>query len=524
MVGEQVGQYRVGDLIGRGGMGTVYRASDEMLGREVALKILDTDPSVSSERFRTEALALARLSHPGIAVVYQLLQHDDRLVMAMELVRGQTLRQIVDQAGVMSPERAAEICVQILGALAHAHSAGIVHRDLKPANLMITDTGTVKIMDFGVARLDGAAHLTQAGFTMGTPAYMAPEQLQGGTIDARTDLYALGVVFYRLITGSLPFGGATPFDMAQSQLKDPPTSITQFRADAPAWVSQVIARALAKNPNERFQSAQEFQTTLTECLAGRPLPSAYRGDGATEQVALYSPKPPAAAGPAATGLRFQRHIWLAAASAAAVAIVGIAWALSGPGIAAPPPSQVSNQPAPEGPARINAAITQTAAPAAGAARPPVPAVKPKASPVAPAPLRVSAASAPTSFGRVKLLMVDGKRATERDVVLLFDSERVAALPADRGDPLLTMPYSGIAKATYTYAVDPAWDSQLAAPAERINVPGFLQRSRHWLVLQTKTVVAILRLENQQLREVMATVESRAGVPITRVSGGDKAGR
>ena len=438
--------------------------------------------------------------------------------MAMELVRGQTLRQIVEQAGVLSPERAAEICVQVLGALAHAHSAGIVHRDLKPANLMITDTGTFKIMDFGVARLDGAAHLTQAGFTMGTPAYMAPEQLQGGTIDGRTDLYALGVVFYRLITGALPFGGDTPYEMAQSQLKDPPAPVARFRPDAPAWVHEVIARALAKNPAERFQSAHEFQEMLTDCLTGRALPSKYRDDGATEQVALHSPKAPAGSGPAAAWFRSRRHLWLTAASIVTAALVGTGWAMGRPGTTAPPPSQVSGQPSPSAPAATAAAAT----------RPPAPAVKPKSPPVAPAPVRVLAASAPTSFGRVKLLMVDGKHITERDVVLFFDSERLAALPADRGDPLVTMPYSGIAKATYTYAVDPAWDPQLAAPAERINVPGFLAgflgRSRHWLVLQTKTVAAILRLENIQLREVIATVESRAGVAVTRVSASDKVGR
>jgi serine/threonine protein kinase len=197
-------------------MGTVYRAIDETLHREVAIKVLNAelnDPEVA-RRFRGEAITVARLSHPGIATIYELFQHEGQWLMVMEFVRGETLEHMIERTGGISPQRAAELCMQSLAALAHAHSMGVVHRDLKPANLMITENGSIKVMDFGIARVSGSEHLTNAGFMMGTPAYMAPEQVQGGEVDARADLYAMGVVFYRLTTAALPFKGETPFALS----------------------------------------------------------------------------------------------------------------------------------------------------------------------------------------------------------------------------------------------------------------------------------------------------------------------
>jgi hypothetical protein len=273
MVGQTVGKYRVEDRIGRGGMGTVYRAVDETLHREVAIKVLNSelnDPEVA-KRFRAEAITVARLSHPGIATIYELFEHDGQWLMVMEFVKGETLERLVERAGPLTAERAAELVMQALGALTHAHSLGVVHRDLKPANLMLTDSGAMKIMDFGIARVSGSEHLTNAGFMMGTPAYMAPEQVLGQEVDARADLYAIGVVLYRVTTGRLPFKGVTPFALAQSQVNDPPTPIRTARQGLPEWLEQVIAVALAKSPGDRFQSAQEFQTTLQRCLAGLPM-------------------------------------------------------------------------------------------------------------------------------------------------------------------------------------------------------------------------------------------------------------
>jgi len=303
MVGTTIGKYHVLDRIGRGGMGTVYRAMDETLHREVAIKVLNAelnDPEVA-KRFRAEAVTVARLNHPGIATIYELFQHDGQWMMVMEFVRGETLEHYVERMGALSPQRAAELCMQALTALAHAHSMGVIHRDLKPANLMMTESGAVKVMDFGIARVSGSEHLTSAGFMMGTPAYMAPEQVLGHEIDARADLYALGVVFYRLTTGKLPFKGDTPFMMAQSQVNDPPTPVAMQRSDLPAWADQVVSRALAKAPEERFQSAVEFYEAFSRCLAGLPMNAPYGSSAPTEMLHTPSRPMPTTAIPGATG-------------------------------------------------------------------------------------------------------------------------------------------------------------------------------------------------------------------------------
>src|SRR5262245_32585201 len=297
MVGQNIGKYRVLDRIGKGGMGTVYRAMDEMLHRDVAIKVLNAelnDPEVA-KRFRSEAITVARLSHPGIATIYELFQHEGQWLMVMEFVRGETLERMVERLGSLTPERTAELCMQALAALAHAHAMGVVHRDLKPANMMVTETGGIKLIDFGIARVAGTEHLTNAGFMMGTPAYMAPEQVRGEEIDARADLYAIGVVFYRLTTGKLPFKGETPFAMAQSQVNDPPTPVGLVRSDLPPWVEIVIVRALAKRPEERFQSAAEFHEAFARCLAGLPLATVYGstvyGSTAPTEIIATPPRP-----------------------------------------------------------------------------------------------------------------------------------------------------------------------------------------------------------------------------------------
>jgi serine/threonine-protein kinase len=292
MVGQNIGKYRVLERIGRGGMGTVYRAIDETLHRDVAIKVLNAelnDPEVA-KRFRAEAITVARLSHPGIATIYELFQSDGQWLMVMEFLRGETLEHMVERMGPLSPQRTAEIGMQTLAALAHAHAMGVVHRDLKPANIMMTETGAIKIMDFGIARVAGTEHLTSAGFMMGTPAYMAPEQVMGHEIDARADLYAMGVVFYRLTTAKLPFKGDTPFAMAQSQVNDPPTPIGMVRSDLPPWVGEVTTRALAKNPDERFQSAADFHESLARCLSGLPLLPLGHNAAAETQLLMTPPR------------------------------------------------------------------------------------------------------------------------------------------------------------------------------------------------------------------------------------------
>ena len=264
MIGETIGKYRIVARLGRGGMGTVYMAVDQSLERDVAIKVLN--PGVSEpdvlKRFRAEAITLARLNHPNIATLYELGQHGDQLLMVMEFVRGETFDKLSERAGPMPFERAAYLVAQVLDALGHAHRVGIVHRDMKPANLILSESGVVKVMDFGIARMVGTEHLTNDGYMMGTPAYMAPEQVLGNEVDGRADLYSVGVILYRMLTGHLPFKADTAAAMAQKQLKDAPTPLRQVRAELPVWCEQILERALAKPPELRYQTADEFRSAL----------------------------------------------------------------------------------------------------------------------------------------------------------------------------------------------------------------------------------------------------------------------
>jgi serine/threonine protein kinase len=280
MIGKTIGKYRVVDKLGRGGMGTVYKAVDETLDREVAIKVLNPDLTDSEimKRFRTEATTLAKLNHPEIATIHEIHRSDSDLLMVMELVRGETLDQLSLRCGPLPPERAAYLVAQVLGALEHAHRAGVVHRDLKPANVMVTELGGIKVMDFGIARVVGAEHLTSDGHMMGTPAYMAPEQVMAKDVDGRADVYSCGVVFYRLLTGNLPFQADTAIGMVQKQLSDPPTPLHAHRADVPAWCQSVLDRALAKSPADRYQTAEEFRRALLAAI----------GTSATEHTGLYA--------------------------------------------------------------------------------------------------------------------------------------------------------------------------------------------------------------------------------------------
>ena len=189
MIGTTVGKYRIVERLGRGGMGIVYKGVDETLHREVAVKVLNPDITDSEllKRFRSEAISLARLNHPGIATIYELHQHGDDLLMIMEFVRGETLQTLSERVGPLEPPQAAHLSIQILNALAHAHRAGVIHRDLKPANVMVTDTGIVKIMDFGIARMLGGEQLTHAGSMMGTPPTWRPNRFSAArSTDALT--------------------------------------------------------------------------------------------------------------------------------------------------------------------------------------------------------------------------------------------------------------------------------------------------------------------------------------------------
>lgn len=269
MIGTQLENYRVLERIGEGGMGAVYRAFDVMLERDVALKFLHPDLARQPElveRFRTEAVVLARLMHPNIAHVHGLHRHHEEFYMAMEYVPGHTLSDLVKRNGRMPLARAVRVVVDVLGALEYAHRQGVVHRDIKTANVIVTPDGTVKVMDFGIARVLGSDRRTRAGTIVGTLGYMSPEQIQGFEVDGRTDLYSLGIVLFELLTGRVPFEAETEWKLMQAQIEQPPPLLRAF-VDVPLSLEDAVIRALAKAPGERFQSAVEFQQAIVGLAA-----------------------------------------------------------------------------------------------------------------------------------------------------------------------------------------------------------------------------------------------------------------
>jgi len=233
------------------------------------------------QRFRSEAVTLARLNHPRIASIHELAREGHDLLMVMEYIAGETCEKLLARIGPLPIARAVVLCDQVLDTLEHAHTAGIVHRDLKPANVMVTASGDIKVMDFGIARVAGTEHLTTDGYMMGTPAYMAPEQVRGEEVDQRMDLYATAVMLYRLLTQHLPFEADNPIALIHCQLTNPPTPPRQFRADLPDWIETILLRGLAKAPSDRFQTAAEFRLALERGLAGtlvKPTPRTLHAD------------------------------------------------------------------------------------------------------------------------------------------------------------------------------------------------------------------------------------------------------
>jgi eukaryotic-like serine/threonine-protein kinase len=279
MIGRVVGNYRVVEKIGEGGMGAVYRAVDLMLEREVALKAirpeLAREPQIV-ERFRAEARTLARISHPAIANVYAFFYQEDELFLALEYVRGQTLSRVLE-AGAIPWQRAVQLLATAMEGIEQAHRTGIVHRDLKPDNLMLTEAGTLKVMDFGIARVMGSGHLTRTGLLVGTLRYMSPEQIRGEEVDGRTDVYALGAVLYEMLTGRTPFEGTSDWAILRAQIEEIPRPPGEQVPLLPWWLDRAVLRALAKQPAERFQSVEEMRLCLLR--QGETQPSGRPADG-----------------------------------------------------------------------------------------------------------------------------------------------------------------------------------------------------------------------------------------------------
>lgn len=290
-------RYELGESIGRGGMAEVFESQDTRLGRRVAIKILRPDlaqdPTFQS-RFRREAQSAASLNHPNIVAIYDT--GEDKLeevgnttvvpYIVMEYVDGQTLRQLLSSGRRLLPERALEITSGILSALDYSHRHGIVHRDIKPANVMLTRAGDVKVMDFGIARAiaDSTATMTAASAVMGTAQYLSPEQARGEVVDARSDLYSTGCLLYELLTGRPPFTGDSPVSVAYQHVSETPIPPSQVDPGVPAALDPLVMKALAKDPDDRYQTAADFRSDAERAIAGMPVTSAVPVTDATAMI------------------------------------------------------------------------------------------------------------------------------------------------------------------------------------------------------------------------------------------------
>jgi serine/threonine-protein kinase len=275
------GRYQVGELLGYGGMAEVHRGRDLRLGRDVAIKMLRTDlarDQTFQMRFRREAQNAASLNHPAIVAVYdtgeEIAPTGETLpFIVMEFVNGRTLKEVLAAEGRLMPRRALEISADICAALEFSHRHGIIHRDIKPGNVMLTQNGQVKVMDFGIARAlaSGATTMTQTSAVIGTAQYLSPEQARGEAVDARSDVYAAGCVIFELVCGHPPFVGDSPVSVAYQHVREDPRAPSEINPEVNPDVDAIVLKALAKNPLNRYQSAQEMRADLLRAAAGRPV-------------------------------------------------------------------------------------------------------------------------------------------------------------------------------------------------------------------------------------------------------------
>jgi eukaryotic-like serine/threonine-protein kinase len=296
-------RYEVGRLLGAGGMAEVFEGHDRLLSRRVAIKVPlsqhANDPAFA-HRFRREAQAAASLSHPGVVAVYDTGAENGTHFIVMEYVDGRTLKEVIRAEAPLYPDRAAEITADVCSALAAAHARGLVHRDVKPANIMLMPDGRVKLMDLGIARATAGETVTQTAAMLGTAQYLSPEQAQGQDVDFRSDLYSLGCCLYEMLTGTVPFRGATPVAIAYRHVREDPARPRLLNPDVPAPLEAVCLQAMAKRPEDRYQTAAEFRADLLRARAGQRVaagPVAAAGTAAMATTVL----PPMAGYPGAPG-------------------------------------------------------------------------------------------------------------------------------------------------------------------------------------------------------------------------------
>ncbi len=265
MIGETISHYKILEKLGEGGMGVVYKAEDTKLDRFVALKFLPralTTDALERERFYHEARAASQLMHPNVTAIFEINESDGQIYLAMEHVDGRTLKKLIQEEDPLSVKKALDLAIQMCAGLSGAHEKGIVHRDIKSENILVSGKGEVKITDFGLAKLKGASKLTKVGSTLGTAAYMSPEQAQGEDVDARSDIFSSGVVVYELLTGKLPFRGEHQAAILYSLINEDPPPLARFHENISPELQRIVSKALAKDKEDRYQHADEMLADL----------------------------------------------------------------------------------------------------------------------------------------------------------------------------------------------------------------------------------------------------------------------
>src|SRR6266511_1304392 len=318
------GRYEIDSMLGRGGMAEVYLGIDRVLGRQIAVKVLGSQFSKDNSfvtRFRREAQSAAALNHPNVVSVFDTGSDDGTHFIVMEYIKGKTLSQVIREDGPLMPERAVEITLAVAEALAFAHRNGIIHRDVKPGNIMLTPSGDVKVMDFGIARATTSESITQTATVLGTATYFSPEQAQGARVDARSDIYSLGCVLYEMLTAQPPFSADTAVAVAYKHVQENPVPPSGLNRDVPTSLDAIVMKCLAKNPDNRYQSAEELRQDLARFQAGRPVMATPILPLAPTEVVERTARPTSVLPATATGAVEKPRRW------AAWAILGLILAL-----------------------------------------------------------------------------------------------------------------------------------------------------------------------------------------------------
>jgi serine/threonine-protein kinase len=427
---KTLGRYEVVAEVARGAMGVVYKARDPLIDRMVAIKTIDiglsnAESEAFERRFFREAKSAGRLNHPNVVTIYDVGKSGDVAYIAMEFLDGRSLRQILDSGIVLAPNRVADVAAEIAEGLAFAHRNGVVHRDVKPANVMVLASGAVKITDFGIALLPTGTR-TMSGNVFGSPRYTSPEQIMGRDVDGRSDIFSLGAVVYEMLTGRSPFTGGDLNSVLRQVLSEPTPSPSTHNAKLPRAFDHILGKALAKDPAERYQTADEFAQDLRgydtlefTTAAPAPLPALEHPSGPFPAIADPTPPSPPElpAQPASVLPWWRRRI--AWAAALAIAVLGIATVAL---LAREPAPAATAAPAPPAPARAIAAPAAVAPPPAA----PAPVVAPASEPPAPVEAKVAQSPAPAAatpppappkpMGRIALAVapwgevyVDGRR-------------------------------------------------------------------------------------------------------------------